>query len=382
MRNKRNKEIMRVLLHIEALYPKDDLIKSYKDFLLVRDNLRLYRFNNSVFVSLLSLTLDLWKTSNRISRFSLVNTAKKYLENGKYISATIPNDQKLTSESRDLLFEVFKATIDDTEFVTETHISEIQWKVYCMLYQIDLKEEQLKWCCLNHHKSDLVFRKLLNYHTNSEILSKWMNDNYASQLVKGWRSKFASWILDYNQDFEISYQDLISDVRYFNEVDLTYCYNVQLGNDLGMEFSNRLFGVPILQHRSNRSAISDYVDIKEGDESQIEEQTLYFFEHIDTAQCYAMLWAISFSRLNKKDKSRLLIKYYVPELENTFIRICSMHKLSQPLKWLLNKRNKASPERINKKLPEDIEKQKQEIVVELKQLQKLNKVVKEYNLFE
>ncbi|MFO7864779.1 MAG: hypothetical protein R6U85_12310 [Salinivirgaceae bacterium] len=327
-----NKIIRQKLLHIEQNYPKDDFITTYADFLKKRNYLVYYQFNPQVFKSLLQLTNDLWNSQKRISRISLIMKIKSYLYQNTENETVDHSDRKFDQETRDLLYTLFRNTIEHSYSVTEKQLHTVQQQAYGFLYKIDLSESQLDWFLTNIQKSDLIFKKVLNYHAKSPIISQWAEKEYKNPIAIGRRAKFLSWILDKNPDIQIHTQELVEDIRHFNRLDRQYCKKVENDETTDYRPPMRVRGVPIVTfgepHQHDLSILY-------GDKEAIAEQTRLFFNDPEVAKKNCMLWSVAFSRLNIKVKSVLLMKYYTPELIGTFVRICSKFQLAEPLNWLL-----------------------------------------------
>ena len=101
---KNKNQVLKAIAEIDHIYPKDNLIRNYKDFLSIRDYLPYYQYNHKVLESIINLTYELWGSNKRINRTSLVSSARQYY-NKKEVN------QILSEPISFKIFELFKEIV-------------------------------------------------------------------------------------------------------------------------------------------------------------------------------------------------------------------------------------------------------------------------------
>ena len=153
--NQRTLEINRSICEIENIYPADNLIVIYKDFLKHRDFLCYYQYNSEVFYSLVDLTFKLWNTEKRISRQSLVHQTKRYFSKSENRS-NIPKEIKLK------LFELFRQIIVFENLkLNNKSLEYLKNSINNLLIEIKLSNDQIRFLCDNVNKSNHVLNRIL-----------------------------------------------------------------------------------------------------------------------------------------------------------------------------------------------------------------------------
>jgi hypothetical protein len=202
-------EIQQAIIEIENPYPKDNFITDYKDFLKVRDFLKFYQFNLQVFLSLVNLTYELWKSSQRINRLSLLQAIRNYGYNRES-----PSDNKSvlifkgtqTLDINKKLFSFFQDCFSSTCRLSYSQKERIQNLCNSMLVAVSLYPEQEKWLTENVNKSPLILNRLLRYPQKSDIISSWVTENFEVDTYRTRRAEMISWIIDCNPQFIINKQ--------------------------------------------------------------------------------------------------------------------------------------------------------------------------------
>lgn len=339
--------------------PPESFINSYKDFLKVRDSLPYYRFGEKVLNSLLDLSLETWDTSERISRISLLQSIRRYSDDstrGLY-SESNKKLRSLKQPVKKKLFKVFKNCFEDGHRLTEKQLPEAQKICNTLLLNIELEVKEEQWLCDNHHRSIIILNRLLRYPKQSKIITSWVKDNFHRDNLRNRRAELISWILDEEPDYNLDFKILVDDFNYFNRKDKEALDRVKESIALHQMLSERLGD----QTESDRIFDIPGIDLDPDSELNIQPLELskrfyrvptkyspehyenipefkkmekHFVENIVTFHKVTMMWATSYSRLSIAKKSNLMIKYYTPEAENTFFRICHRSKLIKPLEWL------------------------------------------------
>ncbi len=352
--------IQRAIAEINNPYPQDSFIINYKDFLKHRGSLPFYKFNPNIFENLLDLSLSSWHTTERISRLSLLENIRRYSRDEESRSAYLNSNRKLSSLQlgvKKKLFLLFRNCFEEAQVLTEKQLPEARKICNSLLLNIDLEEVEEKWLVTNYTLSPLILNRLLRYPKRSKIITAWGKEHYHDDNLRNRRAELLSWFLDEEPSYSLDPMTLLEDFNYFNEQDKnavlevkeTFELNRLLAEQLGKnEVSDRIFDIPgiDLDQESDLELKSlklskrfynvptlfseDYFE-NFPDFDKLEN---HFNQNLDTFLRVTMMWGIGYSRLNKEQKSDLLIRYYSQEAEITFFRICQRCKLLGPLEWL------------------------------------------------
>ncbi len=350
-------ELQRAITELENPMPKDNLISCYSDFLKVRAFLPYQKFNQIVFENLLKLTNEHWKSEKRISRLSLVQTIKRY---------GFKTDNKinlLSLEIRKQIFEVFKNSFENSQFVSKKQLDEVRKTCNSILKNLDLSSNEENWLCENAPSSEIILNRVLRYPIKSNVISNWAKDNFYSNNFRSRRAELLSWIIDQEPNFEIDFQTLKDDFEFLNQTDLQairdyddeILANKIITNELKdylpkkrlppinfdgeilqpeivdisapeLKLSRRFYGVPIDTSKDYPVSIPDFENLRND-----------FYSKIDNTKRITMIWAIGYSRIDTQMKEALLKKYYCDESYYSLFRVSKKIKGIGLLKWLLDK---------------------------------------------
>lgn len=362
MNKYRKLELQRTIAEIENPYPKDDLILSYSDFLKVRDYLYYYQFNPTVFDSLLNLANDKWNTEERISRLSLLQKIKQYIlqNTTKHnFNRVVKPNVELKVETRKLLFNLFRKTFEQGNFISHKQLDEARKICNNVLINLELTPTEEEWLCSNILVSELILNRVLRYPVKSEVISNWAKYNYQNDSLRVRRAELLSWIIDQEPTFEIDLQTLIDDFEYLNQSDLQAIQNYddeiaankimkrEIGDYLPKKTHYDLFdntyheeefdlSVPELKLSKRPYGIAidtskEYPVFIPNFEKMREE----FYADLPTHHSRTMIWAIGYSRLDNVHKYSLLKKYYSNETYHSIYKVCKRTKNIKLLKWIL-----------------------------------------------
>ena len=326
-----NTNIQHLIYELENRYPEDNLITCYKDFLQIRDYLSCYQFNPVVFQSLIKLTINLWKTEQRIDRLSLLFKIKQYgLGKEGYKTA-------IDIQTRKLIFTLFKNTVEKAQLLTERQTKEAEMICNSLLVNLPLTEEEETWLCENENQSSIILNRILRYPVRSKIISQWINKYFNTDKFCTRRAEAIGWLLDENPDFVVDKQILFADFEYINQIDAEIILSNRedyLSSWSSSKEKKDYLGVGSLTYRPY--IVLSYQH-NQGTQPDFSELRRYFYENIDIIIKQTMLWAIAYSRLDVCQKIELLQKYYCDELFASLLKICKKYKLIEVLKWLQTK---------------------------------------------
>lgn len=349
----RRLRIQKEILGIKNLYPQDDLILSYKDFLNKRELLPFFQFNPEVFNHLVSLALNKWKSRERINRLSLLEAIKRYSNKSNDVRSSFIINKKISKldyGTRKKLFLLYKTIWEHPQFIRSRQLGHAQKLANFILINIPLEKEEETWLCDNYVLDQSILNRLLRYPKLSSSITEWCLSHYNENKFRSRRAELVSFILDRDPEFEVDEKTIWQDFIYQNDVDRNnveeFKNNVSLyhllqnsedqdvfsteGEDFlpypQFEIPKRFYPVPTYFSEKYYKSFPDF------DELQIN-----FKENISSFRKTTMLWAIGYSRLSIKKKSQLLKRNYSEEVEGTFLRICKKYSLLEPLEWLLQK---------------------------------------------
>lgn len=355
---KKNTKIEKLIARIKNPKAPDNFIITYSDFLLHRESLPYYQFNPNVLENLLDITLKKWRSTKRISRMSLLENIKRYTaDNGRpYYNQSNKALAATEIRIRRKLFIIFRHTFEETSFLSSRQVLEAQKIANGLLINVALGEMEEEWLCANYKLSEIILNRLLRYPAKSKIISAWAEKNFQTDSLRNRRAELLSWLLDENPKYQLNQKILWEDYQYFNSVDQKAIQDIkekaaisrllkgrwqdgedssiydiseieiEPGSNLAQKdlvLSKRFYRVPI---RFSEYYLRSFPDFK--------ELHHYFIVNFGTFLSVTKMWAIGYSRLNKEEKSSLLIGQYSTQSENTFFKICEKCKLTEPLEWL------------------------------------------------
>ena len=188
-------QIRNAIYEARNAYPEDDLIVNYHDFLNYRDVLRYFQYNHRVFESLLTLTVDMWKSELKVNRASLLHVTNRYWAKapGKLLSA----------EMQENVFWLFAQVVihENMNYSRET-IAGLKFSANNMLTGIVLTDEQQRYLVEHVAASFHVLNRILRYPYRSAIFSQWVQQHFLDDAYRFRRAELISWLLDVDPDFK------------------------------------------------------------------------------------------------------------------------------------------------------------------------------------
>ena len=348
----RSIKIQREISRIENVYPNDNLIVTYKDFLKYRDFLHLYQYNSEVFCSLIDITYNLWYSGKRISRRSLLQVTKRYLMKSK-------TRDDIPPKTATQIFELFKQIIVHENFKLNIKTVEVlKNTINSILIGIKLSDIQLKWLCTNASKSQYILNRILRYNYKSIIISNWAQNNYENDFVRARRSEITSWVIDKNPAFVIDKKTLITDFEFQNESDKQSWgdYNDNLRayylivKDLSpifipnihtydeakrMILTENNFSLPHYNQARRVYKVYEIFDgFFENGVPDFEKTEKLFYSEFDNYYNRTMAWSIAYSRISIKEKIKYIFTYYSDNVYPTYFNIGVSLKNVEYFSWL------------------------------------------------
>ncbi len=366
--NQRLLSTQREIVQLEKPYPKDDLIKSYKDFLQVRDFLPFYQFNIKVLDSLVDLACTSWLSGERMSRTSLLTTIKRYLKNANIETSSTFSQNKslpLNNDVRLKLFKLFQYSFETPGRLSKKQSTEAKAIANNLIMNLTLDPNAEKWLCENVDQSELILNRLLRYPTKSKVISQWARKAALSDTYRSRRAEVTSWLIDEDPEHVIDRQTLIDDFEFLNGVDKKAIqkYETAIATNKLIEsaLSQNPAVNPFLNFWGNSlegesESITSYPELKltqrfykvPKDKKNLisyeipdfETMQDVFHKNIDTTIKITMLWSIYYSRLDMSHKAELLKRYYSDETYLSFFKICRRLGSIELWVWLKGKQQK------------------------------------------
>jgi len=358
-------ELQNAIIKLENVFPTNDLIISYADFLKVKHYLGSYQFNPAVFQNILSLINTLWKSNKRINRLVLLIKLRQYLNTKDPEKQTSPHSRSfeftntLSLDIRKQLFELFMNIFDYPSHISSKQLEEARKYSNNLLINVGLTDVEEDWLCINADKSPHILNRILRYPIKSTVISKWARENFNNTSFVTRRAELISWIIDEEPTFEVNNQQLLDDFENMNQLDRqaiqsykddTYANQIlerELGdilprikyNDVEtgeiregrvdldspeLKLIRRPYAYPIDMNSDLFQHIPDF-----------NKMSQEFYNQIELFKMKTMIWGIAYSRLDNESKSGLLKKYYCAETYHSLFKASKKIKNVEILKWLL-----------------------------------------------
>jgi hypothetical protein len=353
----RIKQLRKTIDSIHKPYPDDNLITSYKDFIKYRDYLINYKFNSSVFISLVRIANERWSSEERTNRLSLLESIKVYGKEKKRKS------NSLRIELNKQIFSLFRKSFEETQFVSVNQIDKIQSICNSILIDLELTEEEENWLCKNADKSSFILNRVLRYPKKTGVISSWAKLNYTNDKYRNRRSELTSWVIDTEPEFEIEVQTLMDDFNYMLLTDIntvkeyesemdaiaaiqrglkdvlpkTRMRTLYIDNEEIRTESVALSYPELVLPRRPYSIIIDKTKNHSAKVPDFEKTKNEYATKINMSHKIAMLWAIAYSRHDGKTKANLMKKYYSDDAFFYYFKIARRFEIIETLEWLIEK---------------------------------------------
>ena len=347
----RSIKIQREISRIENIYPDDNIIITYKDFLKHRDSLHLYQYNRDVFCSLIDITYSLWDSDKRISRKSLLQVTKRYF------MKSITRDG-IPHKTATQIFELFRQIVvyENLKLRRET-VEDLKKTINSMLIGIKLNETQLKWLCEHANHSPFILNRILRYNYKSNVITNLAKHNFEKDIARDRRSEITSWIIDKNPAFAIDKETFKFDFEFQNAFDkkrwndYTDDYSAYRAveselSPIFMTDENNIedekgvvIGVSLLPEPEYKQIRRVYM-VSTGTydmfsiEPDFEITAESFYSDFDNYYNRSMAWSIAYSRISIADKIKYICRYYDDSIYPTFFNIGVRLKNVEYFKWL------------------------------------------------
>ena len=333
--------------------PDDNLIKSYSDFLKLRTILSAYKFNKNTYSNLVRLTVELWQSSQSISRPSLLAAISSY-------RGINQDNSQVDFETARRLFFLFRETnINDLLPYSQDTISRMRSCTNKALKGIHLTNIEISELIKNVDRSKHILNRVLRYPKGDSKITDWVRNIFLYDHYRERRPELIAWILDEDEDFTINNDVLVDDFEFLFSKDRKtveefkceyYAYiTATEANQRKMEVRKALLGTPDWMNdfppfglekpalRLQKRIYNKSIEL-EGDPHLIipdfNNRRRDFYTRIDFYKRLTMLWSVAYSHQKKQIKMRLYKRYYTPELYPAALKIGSRTKNAQFLEWI------------------------------------------------
>ncbi len=331
--NEKRLQIDKIILELTNPKPNIELFTNYRDFMHNRHIIPYYKFDMLFLNQILALMSDIFALNGRFNHSVMLDAVKIYIRNHK---------TNLDLPVREQIFSLIK------HCYTDSNISESARKVaLTILVDLPLFPEAEKWLCKMEKEYDFsamikhrdFLNRILRYPVKSKEITNWILENYGSDKLCLRRAEAISWILDENPNFTIDNQTIKNDFEFANSLDIQNVSRViESVEENQEEDCEILFDNSLAYTRSNKLCYRPYVYItyrfQQNSEPDFTELRHFFDKNIEKIKCQTMLWAIAYSRLTNKEKTKLIKRFYRSDLFASTLKIARKHKLVNLLTWL------------------------------------------------
>lgn len=349
---------------LEKPYPEDNLILSYKDFLIHRDNLHYFQFNPNVFRHLIELATKLWMSDKRISRQSLIQTLDRYFslirdnrsERKGYYDELVFKSYTLDYKISKTLFQFVKFVLENIKIIPKAQLEIINQKCNSLLINLRLSRKEELWLLENYTKIPFLLNRIFYYPTRSKTFSDWAKHNIDNPSLSINRSQLTGLILNFNRRYEFDLKQMGIDFEHLNKMDAKLIEDYEfhcraneimlrdldlhkssnlsredfqtgflIANTPSLELSKRSY-YPLMSYYTAPGDSYTLVDFDKSREN--------FYNAIEVTRDITMLWSIYYSRLDLATQFEISKKYCTISTVRTAFKIFSRSKNIQGLKWL------------------------------------------------
>jgi hypothetical protein len=366
----RELSIKKAILCLKNKKAPNDLIKTYSDFLRHRNILQSYSFNPSVLDDLLELATKMWTGNRRINRHALLTHISAFLRKAVKFSDNRPwntvyeINTQLNADTKERIFILSKTVFENPGFITHTQLEES--KIICnrIMMNLSFSSEGQIWLCRHAFQSKYLLNRVLRYPEKSSIISAWAIENYTHPMVRSRRAEQLAWVLNEDNNHEVTINTLKDDFEHLNELDrkaiLAYSDEHEANKLLIKDFSDFLPRAPKpfdlfdegMNWEQNETVASEpelnltrrfyeierkFVKIQDRTQyiPDFEASRIRFFSEVEFIRNLTMVWAICYSRLPQQKKLLLYKKYYAPDLQQSLIHAGNQSRDIVLLRWLL-----------------------------------------------
>jgi len=240
-------------------------------------------------------------------------------------------------------------------------IAGLKFSANNMLTGMMLTDEQ-QWYLVEHVEASFhVLNRILRYPKRSAIFSQWVRQHFFEEAYRLRRAELIGWLLDEDPGYCVDLTVLTADFEYIYRLDKQLiqqyeeefeAYKVVKKDlqpvfiteaDLEMQMPG-FYLPPFINLETLRPVFEPtrkqyYENMITDEEHAYEKPDLakerkYFYKNREVVLAATMAWAVAYSRLDAKEKARLLKQYFNPDIDYTFLKIGSRLKNVAFLEWL------------------------------------------------
>jgi hypothetical protein len=202
-----------------------DLQTYYK----VRTDLSHYRFDGLLMEDLIRLNLRYFDEDRRLNRYRLFQQTASFIWEYKPSAAgPFARSIRVFQEQPNPTiiqgcFELFqRVSTDKFDLLFRTQSKSPFWDLLEILLRVPLSDFQWEWI-LNHAAANPNVRILVEQtsHKNKNV-ANWIQQNWNQEFVSVQRARYASHLMDWDPNFELSEETIIHDCDILNALDQKY----------------------------------------------------------------------------------------------------------------------------------------------------------------
>ncbi len=208
-------------------------IETLKDYYLYRDDLLDYQYNERVMLDLIQLNLDCFDVPKRIDRHGMLKITINF------IIDNVPNFRfsrifetelkaKPSQAVKNGIFQIFqRITTDQVHLVVnEKNSKGVYWFYVNFLTKVKLDHEQWDWVLAQAIENEYVRPLVETTTVPHENIANWVKANAQLDFVAAQRARYTAHLIDWNQDFELTNEQILRDCDRLNMMDQAHIDNI------------------------------------------------------------------------------------------------------------------------------------------------------------
>lgn len=204
--NYKKNELLRELIKANPGVPSPDFIRSYKDFLKIKDNLRHYNFHPKVFEALFQIGYTKFFGKERYNKKLLFDNIRAYYKKK-------PKSYQCPNAVLEKAMQLFKTAVLLDRF-------EAKICARLLIKDRELPGHFIEWLIENWELSEEIVNSLLRYPVNNDKICGWVNEVYEDERLRTRRSELIGWKINQDHLFKVHTQTIIADIEYYIQDEL------------------------------------------------------------------------------------------------------------------------------------------------------------------
>ncbi len=208
-------------------------IETLKDYNLYRDDLLDYQYNERVMLDLIQLNLDCFDVPKRIDRHGMLKiTINCIIDNVSNFRFSRIFETELKAKPsqavKNGIFQIFqRITTDQLHLVVnEKNSKGVYWFYVNFLTKVKLDHEQWDWVLAQAIENEYVRPLVETTTVPHENIANWVKANAQLDFVAAQRARYTAHLIDWNQDFELTNEQILRDCDRLNMMDQAHIDNI------------------------------------------------------------------------------------------------------------------------------------------------------------